>query len=105
MNFSGGRQGGCGRTPRTPLNPPLRQTWPVTRDGSPPLQVPVPSFPRAPCYNFTQFPVVGNAAASVRTEQFGGDLSAFDDQLLCSAIVQLLVMRIAVSRIIALDAP
>jgi len=66
-----------------------RQTWPVTRDGSPPLQLPVPSFPRAPCYNFTQFPVVGNAAAPVRTEQFGGDLSAFDDQLLCSAIVQL----------------
>jgi len=23
MNFSEGRQGGCGRTPRTPLNPPL----------------------------------------------------------------------------------
>ena len=24
MNFSEGRQGGCGRTPRIPLNPPLR---------------------------------------------------------------------------------
>ena len=29
MNFSEGRQGGCGRTPRTPLNPPLVSSQPT----------------------------------------------------------------------------
>ena len=34
MNFSEGRQGGCGRTPRTPLNPPLAISYgPLSQAG------------------------------------------------------------------------